>query len=428
MKDSVIGKIKEMDFCAFDLETTGGSHQTDKIIEIGLVRVKNLKIIDEKDFLIRPEINIPIFIQKLTSINQSDVEDAPVIEEVIDEILAFMKDTILVAHNISFDIPFFNSVLRRLGRKPLTNKSMCTNLMTKYMIPSLRNSNLHYMCNIFNINHHNAHRALDDARACSHLLLKYLDIFIERGIKKINHLYYPRNRYTLDQIQYKSHETSLKDIYKKLKKIPSPYLLSIQGQTGSIEFVLPCLGVSKEITFIMDQFKQTSWKTATIKLYGPFLESLISASFLFSQIDDKTKSLVTNFLWKIHFPHIKENKRSNSIPYDFVIANHLVPEQFIIYPLSSLYSRKELVFRYPGHNKRLLNYIGSKGHQKVIESTSNQLKEFIQYYLKNSSIHNKKFLFFKQKKALQRPYNFLKNLNKFISINPNPYNYPKNYL
>ena len=79
--------LHSLTFCVFDLETTGGNHQHDKIIEIGLVRIKELKIVDQKSFLIRPEIHIPEFIQKLTSIKDADVATAPLIEEVIDEIL-----------------------------------------------------------------------------------------------------------------------------------------------------------------------------------------------------------------------------------------------------------------------------------------------------------------------------------------------------
>jgi DNA polymerase III epsilon subunit family exonuclease len=114
--------LESLSFCIIDLETTGGNQQTDKIIEIGMVRVENLKILEEKEFLINPEIQIPDFIQKLTGISHKDVEDAHKIEQVISEIVEFIGDSIVVAHNISFDIPFLNSVLRRLGMNEIKNK------------------------------------------------------------------------------------------------------------------------------------------------------------------------------------------------------------------------------------------------------------------------------------------------------------------
>ena len=169
--------IQNLSFCVFDLETTGGNHQQDKIIEIGLIKIENLKIIDEKNYLINPEIKIPDFIQNLTNISQDDVEDAFLIDDVIDEVIKFMGDSILVAHNTSFDVPFFNSVLTRLNKPIMENSSLCTNLMTKYLIPNLLNSNLNYMSKVFNISHNKAHRALDDAKARSeerHNLSQYI--------------------------------------------------------------------------------------------------------------------------------------------------------------------------------------------------------------------------------------------------------------
>ncbi|MFT6604518.1 MAG: DNA polymerase III epsilon subunit-like protein, partial [Bacteriovoracaceae bacterium] len=82
---SVSDEIQKMSFCVFDLETTGGNHKNDKIIEIGMVRIENLKVVKEASYLIQPEIHIPEFIQKLTSITPDDVSDSPKIEEVVDE-------------------------------------------------------------------------------------------------------------------------------------------------------------------------------------------------------------------------------------------------------------------------------------------------------------------------------------------------------
>ena len=114
-----------------------------------------------------------------------------------------MGDRILVAHNISFDVPFFNSVLRRLSRPEMENRGLCTNLMTRYLIPNLLNSKLKLYVENFDIEHNKAHRALDDALASARLMLKYLDIYIDKWNKKVNHLYYPRNKYELDRLQIK---------------------------------------------------------------------------------------------------------------------------------------------------------------------------------------------------------------------------------
>ena len=431
--DTIVSTVKDMEFCVFDLETTGGSHKDDKIIEIGLVKVKSLKIIEEKDFLIRPEIRIPPFIQKLTSINQQDVEDAPVIEEVIDEIVEFMGESVLVAHNTSFDVPFFNSVLTRLGKPALKNKSMCTNLMTKYMIPNLMNSNLNYMCNIFGIDHKRNHRALDDARACAFLLIKYLDIFIDKNIKKINHLYYPRNRYELDCIHYKNGESTTDEIVDKLHRIKSPFLLTMKGENGIILFALPCSGRPMEIDLSMKNLSSLHWKTATVKLYGSFLESFIHFSALAENMEETSRKNIMEHLTKTYCPQANDGKTASKIPPLFAITNHLVPEQLIIYPVPSIFSGRELVFRYPGHHKRLLKYISltpslrtSRRGQKT--KVGIDIKKFIQRYLEISANQKDTFLIYDKKNALKKTKNLLKKIDGFLSDNPNLYNYPQNYI
>ena len=422
-----------MEFCVFDLEATGGNHEVDKIIEIGLVKVVGLEIVEEKDFLIRPEMKIPIFVQKLTSINQQDVEDAPTIEEVIDEILEFMGDSVLVAHNTSFDIPFFNSVLTRLGRSPLKNKSVCTNLMTKYMIPSLMNSNLHYMCDIFHIDHHNAHRALEDAKACSHLLLRYLNVFIDKDIKKINHLYYPRNRYELDQAHYERDDSTPDDIEEKIRSIRSPFLITAKGEEGVILFALPCFSVQEEIEFCKKWLEAMDWKTITIKLYGTLLESFIQFSFFYDSFEKKVQDAVMLFLWKRHF-NTKEKRAVSmkDIPH-FVLTNHLVPGQMIIYPAKYLFSKRELIFRYPGHNKRLVKYISSaRFRRRTGESAEGEKrdrpKKFVYHYLNSAQSTPGQLFFADRRNVMRRTAGFFKVLDRFLAKNPNPYNYPENYI
>lgn len=431
--------IKNLEFCVFDLETTGGNHKTDKIIEIGLVKIKNFEIISEKNYLIQPEIRIPEFIQKLTSIKEADVKDSPLIEDVIDEILVFMGDSILVAHNTSFDVPFFNSVLKRLNKPILKNKSLCTNLMTKYLIPNLMNSNLNYMSKIFGIRHNKAHRALDDALATAELLLIYLNIYIDKGITKINHLYYPRGRYELDRSNFKS-DDKIEDIKEKFESLKTPHIVTIKGENGVILFALPCNNIRSEKDFIYSKLESLEWKTLTIKLVGPFIEALINFNSLFNKIDSGDKGEITRFLWKSHLPNEKpplkddisaENILGNNFG-DFIIINNLVPEQYNIYPVNALSQKSELVFRYPGHKKKLIQYINSKSNK----ISSNKLKktffnpaykQFLDTYILKEKEKESIFCF-KKSLPLKRQENFFKEMEDYLKNHPNKYDYPKYYI
>ena len=220
--------LLNLKFCALDLETTGGNLETDQIIEIGMAKIEHLKITERKSILLRPEIKIPVFIQRLTSIRQKDVRNARKIEDCIDEIVDFLGDAILVAHNTSFDIPFFNSVLTRLGRPKLQNPAICTNLMTKYLLPHLLNSNLNHMSDLFGIDLPHAHRALDDATACAKLLLKYLDFFIAKGIHKINSLYYPNQQFQLGKYHLRKPQAA--ELAEFLALPQHPFSLVVKGE------------------------------------------------------------------------------------------------------------------------------------------------------------------------------------------------------
>jgi DNA polymerase-3 subunit epsilon len=444
--ESPFDLINNLEFCVFDLETTGGNHKTDKIIEIGLVKIKNLQVIDQKNYLIQPEIKIPDFIQKLTNITPQDVKSAPLIEDVIDEILVFMGDSILVAHNTSFDVPFFNSVLLRLGKPVLENKSLCTNLMTKYLIPHLMNSNLNYMSKIFHISHNQAHRALDDAIATSELLLIYLNIFIDKGIQKINHLYYPRNRYELDRANFKKSD-DLKLIKKKLSSLKSPYLWTLKGENGIILHSLPCRGSATECDYLLSKLETMDWEGVTIRLVGPFMEGVIAFNSLFNKLESQIKKETLDFLWNEHLAGKRPNKSAVNITDghlemetlvekeygDFFITHHLVPDQFIIYPLCSMTPKSALVFRFPGHQKKLLQYINSKSlrisNNKLKRTHFHpQLMEFIEQHIIHDQQNRPELFIFKKQLAQKRSEEFLETLEKFIADHPNPGLFPKDYI
>ena len=420
--------MKELSFCVFDLETTGGNHDYDKIIEIGLVKIKGLEIVDSTDYLINPEIEIPAFIQKLTAITSLDVEGCPVIEEVIDDILEFMEDSILVAHNTSFDVPFFNSVLKRLGKKMLDNKAICTNLMTKHLMPNLLNSNLHYMSNIFNIEHRKSHRALNDAMATAKLLLKYLEIFISKDISRVNQLYYPRNRYQLDCAHY-TDKNEADAILAKIHSLKCPALVTIKGAQGKILFTFPCFKKEKGKAIIKTKIMEEDWTRISLVLYGSLLEVLIHLGEVFSKIKKDVREEIISSLEEICFSGKSPGEKVR-FAEDFVVAHHLVPEQMIILPVGNFNHRYRLVFRYPGHEKKLLHYIKKHRDGRANLGFSDpMLKDFVLRYLAQAKARKSgELLVFKRRVALGDFKRFQRTLGRYLKNSPNPHHYPHYYV
>ncbi len=426
--------LSGLSFCVFDLETTGSNQKSDKIIEIGLVKIENLKIVKTKDFLINPEMKIPEFIQNLTGISQESVKTSPIIEDVIDEIVSFMGDSILVAHNISFDIPFFYSVLKRLKRPPLKNKTLCTNLMTKYLMPTLVNSNLNYMCSIFHIPLNKAHKAIDDASASAQLLLIYLNIFIEKGISKINHLYYPRDRFELDRKHFhKGSDPNL--IFDDIKKIKTPFTFKIKGEKGAILFTLPCIGTPKELGLIKEKVLSLPWQLITIKLYGSFLESLILFANLSNKIKKESLEESLIFLWTTHLPGIKriypsgDDNLALSLNGDYVLANHLIPGQFIVYPMNILNHKAQLILKFPAQKKKLIQHLTLKPQKSNLKNSifPGPVKIFLENYISQSRT-KKEYFFFNKRLLEPNSDKFFEELEEFIKKNPNKEIFPKGHF
>ena len=96
------------DYICLDLETTGLNPKTDKIIEIGAVKVRNGIIIDSFETFVAPERKLEKRITELTGITDEMLENAPAKEEVIPRFLEFAGEDILLGHSVLFDYSFIN--------------------------------------------------------------------------------------------------------------------------------------------------------------------------------------------------------------------------------------------------------------------------------------------------------------------------------
>jgi DNA polymerase III subunit epsilon len=431
--------IEELKFCIIDLETTGGHHLYDKIIEVGLVHLDGTDLIDKKNWIVNPEIPIPEYVQKLTSLTHEVVKDGKKIEECIDEIMDFIGDRILVAHNSSFDIPFLNSVLRRLGRTELPNRSICTHLMTKYLIPGLLNTNLQYMCRIFNIPQGHAHRALDDALAAGHLLTHYLHIFREKKIKKVNQLYYPRLKFELDRKNFPREEIS--EITRYLKTCQHHVLLTFKGEEGRILFSLPFhasqwSSLSTELAI----FYGENCQGITLKLFGSWVEAFLHFSHHYIKLSAQERQLSFRLMAKVLFVHksfhvqdFSSDSFSNEFQkehHEYIVLPHLVPEQLVVLPLNNIFQRTALVFRYPGHKKKFSQFMNSRANKTKVPHQKNPLlrecENFLFTYLSLKKEERKIFYLSGENQQDQKLKNMLHDNSKagafydtFTLIGPN---------
>ncbi len=175
------GQTLEDSFVVFDLETTGFSPISDRIIEIGAVKIEQGRITERFSTFVNPKIPIPFKITQLTSINDSMVMDAPDIETVLPRFLEFVGDAALVAHNAGFDVGFIEQNMRYQDMKPdLT--SVDTVAMARILMPTLAKFKLNIVAKALNISLENHHRAVDDAGATAEIFVKFIKMLKDRDI------------------------------------------------------------------------------------------------------------------------------------------------------------------------------------------------------------------------------------------------------
>ena len=173
----VVHGSQEMDFdqeyAAFDLETTGLSSRTDRIIEIGAVILKNGEEIDRFQTFVDPERKLDRKIVELTGITDEMLVGAPKIEEVLPKFLEFVGNRVLVAHNSDFDTGFIRAECQRQGL-PYGFTAADTLILSQNLLPQLNKFKLDIVSNALSLPEFNHHRAADDAMTCGLIMYRLM--------------------------------------------------------------------------------------------------------------------------------------------------------------------------------------------------------------------------------------------------------------
>ena len=154
-----------MDKWAFiDIETTGGRAGSDRITEVAIQVVADGRVVDSWQSLVNPECAIPVFIQRLTGIDDEKVRDAPRFAELAEEIAARTQGCVFVAHNARFDYAFIKAEFRRLERR-FTRRVFCTVKLAKLLYPEHRGHGLDKLIARHALPCSSRHRAMGDVEA-----------------------------------------------------------------------------------------------------------------------------------------------------------------------------------------------------------------------------------------------------------------------
>lgn len=156
------------DYIAFDLETTGLNLETNSIIEIGALKVRNGKVVDRFMEFVRPDLPISPSITNLTGITNDMVANARDTLSIIRDFTAFCEEDILIGHNVMFDYKFMKKFAVHYGYD-FEKQGLDTLKIARKTLNHLESKSLESLCEYYHIQNQSAHRAYHDALATAKL-------------------------------------------------------------------------------------------------------------------------------------------------------------------------------------------------------------------------------------------------------------------
>lgn len=230
---AVVGDKSEKfsgEFICFDLETTGLSAKTERITEIGAVKVRNYEIVDTFSTFVNPKKPIPPKITELTGINDDMVKDAPDEETAIKAFMKFCgENPVLVAHNAPFDTSFVNNALSRCNidyeYTYVDSVPICRSLLT-----DIKNCKLDTVADYLRLGEFNHHRATDDASMLASIMLALMQRMSDDfGISDFNEINTKISGSDTKKLKYYhqiilvKNQVGLKNLYKLISKAHLDY-------------------------------------------------------------------------------------------------------------------------------------------------------------------------------------------------------------
>jgi len=167
--------VGDVEFVAFDFETTGLNPAVDRIVEFGAVRFRGESILGEFGQLVNPGMSINPDAERVSGISDEMVRDCPPIAEVLPGFVDFLGSAVLVAHNANFDLGFLRAATQTGGYGAVENLVADTLILAMKAFPRRKSYALQNLAEELQLPKGSAHRARDDAELCMRLFLACVD-------------------------------------------------------------------------------------------------------------------------------------------------------------------------------------------------------------------------------------------------------------
>ena len=181
--------LYDVTFAVVDVETTGGGPETGGLTEVGAAKFRGGECLGTFATLVDAQAAIPPFITELTGITDEMVRAAPPLPGALSFFVEFVGPSVLVGHNVDFDLGFINAALERLERPALRNTVVDTLTLARRLAgPEIPNCRLATLAAAMRLEHRPAHRALDDVMATADLLHRLIEDATGYGVFRLGEL------------------------------------------------------------------------------------------------------------------------------------------------------------------------------------------------------------------------------------------------
>lgn len=248
-----------------DIETTGGSARSSRVIEVAVIRVEPDNLVKEFTTLLHPGTRIPASITRLTGIRDADVINAPVFDDIADELLDILQDAVFIAHNVRFDYSFLKMEFAQVGIN-FSPKLLCTVRLSRALYRLEKGHSLAKLIERHEIPVLERHRALADAHA-----IKYFTemAFAEHGEDTFNQMVERQLR-----TQYLPPNLDIEEL-ESIGNVPGVYIFKDEDHRP--------LYVGKSVTLksrILSHFRDVSAKEVKISQLVRHVETIPTGSDL----------------------------------------------------------------------------------------------------------------------------------------------------
>lgn len=254
-------------FAVIDLEATGMTSASDRIIEIGIILLElgaeGLAITDSFESLIRPDQKVPKNVLALTGINERELDVAPRFVDIAETIDLLTRDCTIVAHGVQGDYELLRSHFEMLG-KSFLRKTLCSANMARENDPTIGAYDLLSLCRLYDIDLPKQHRALTDAVACAKLFTR---------------IYLPKKKQfsALEELTYKVVQRfkflSIKELNQNIQ---SPVLVFLY-RDNKIVAIEPFRAGGESLIKGLLKLESDQFDRLSLKAYPHFLIALIDS-------------------------------------------------------------------------------------------------------------------------------------------------------